>query len=97
MSATTPHPSPGGAPVGRVSYSLYLLHLPLLMILAVWIDGKLPFGLLLLPFLAILFALSAVFHRFVEAPSMDCASHGASAGASHPAAMFTVVKLTFAP
>jgi peptidoglycan/LPS O-acetylase OafA/YrhL len=56
--------------LGRVSYSLYLLHLPLLMIFAIWIDGKLPFGLLLLPFLAVLLALSAVFYRFIEAPSM---------------------------
>ena len=56
--------------LGRISYSLYLLHLPLLTVFAIWIHGKLPFGALLLPFFAVLLVLSALFYRLVEAPAM---------------------------
>jgi peptidoglycan/LPS O-acetylase OafA/YrhL len=56
--------------LGRISYSLYLLHLPILMTLSIMIYRRLPYGYLLLPFLAILLVLATVFQRLIEEPSI---------------------------
>lgn len=56
--------------LGRVSYSLYLTHSPLLIVMSIAIWGKMPYSYLLLPFLAVAFAVAAVFYRLVEVPSI---------------------------
>jgi peptidoglycan/LPS O-acetylase OafA/YrhL len=55
---------------GRVSYSLYLLHLPILLALSIAAYGRMPYGYLLVPFVAISLAVAAVFHQVVEEPAM---------------------------
>ena len=56
--------------LGRVSYSLYLVHLPILLACGLWLDGVLPAPARLC--LAIVLALVAaqVLWRLVEAPSI---------------------------
>ena len=56
--------------LGRVSYSLYLIHSPILIVMSIAIWGKMPYLYLLLPFLAVALVAAAVFYRFVELPSI---------------------------
>jgi peptidoglycan/LPS O-acetylase OafA/YrhL len=56
--------------LGRISYSLYLVHVPILMILSITLFGKISYGYLLLPFMAIALIAATVFHRLVEVPSI---------------------------
>ncbi len=57
--------------LGRVSYSLYLTHAPILIVMSLAIWGKMPYLYLLLPFLAVAFAFAALFYRIVEQPSIE--------------------------
>jgi peptidoglycan/LPS O-acetylase OafA/YrhL len=56
--------------LGRVSYSLYLIHSPILIVMSIAIWGKMPYIYLLPPFLAVALLAAAGFHRFVEMPSI---------------------------
>jgi peptidoglycan/LPS O-acetylase OafA/YrhL len=56
--------------LGRISYSLYLVHVPILMVMSIAIWGKVSFVYLLLPFLAVSLVAAAVFYRVVERPSI---------------------------
>jgi peptidoglycan/LPS O-acetylase OafA/YrhL len=56
--------------LGKVSYSLYLVHMPILMTLAILLYKKAPPGPMLVPFVAISLFAAAIFHRWVEVPSM---------------------------
>jgi peptidoglycan/LPS O-acetylase OafA/YrhL len=56
--------------LGRVSYSLYLLHLPLLLVLSIAVYRKFPYGFLLPPYLCLCLAAAALFYRWVEVPSI---------------------------
>ena len=56
--------------LGRISYSLYLTHAPILIVMSLAIWGKMPYVYLLLPFLAIALAFAALFYRVVEQPSI---------------------------
>ena len=60
--------------VGQISFSIYLMHEPFVILLATWAQrfGKSPritFLLCVLPALALCLALGALFYRLIEAPS----------------------------
>jgi peptidoglycan/LPS O-acetylase OafA/YrhL len=55
---------------GRISYSLYLLQVPILLVLSILFYARFAYGYLLLPFLGIALIASAMFYRFVEEPSI---------------------------
>lgn len=57
--------------LGRISYSLYLIHVPILMVMSIAIYGRLGYGYLLLPFLACTFAGAVAFHHAVERPAIE--------------------------
>lgn len=56
--------------LGKVSYSLYLVHMPILMTLAILLYKKAPPGPMVVPFVALSLLAAAAFHRWVEVPSM---------------------------
>lgn len=56
--------------LGRISYSLYLLHYPILLVLAHVSYGRIPFAFVLLPYLTITLPLAALAHKFIERPAM---------------------------
>jgi peptidoglycan/LPS O-acetylase OafA/YrhL len=56
--------------LGRISYSLYLVHLPILMVLAIAIYGRISYVDLFVPFVLLALVAAALFNHFVEAPSI---------------------------
>ncbi|MDX2028948.1 MAG: acyltransferase [Alphaproteobacteria bacterium] len=56
--------------LGHISYSLYLLHLPILILLFRELLGILPYGAVVLVVLAASLTASALMNRFVEMPAM---------------------------
>ena len=60
--------------LGNISYGSYLLHMPILMMLKTWIDGRSDrFDILASPwmlcgFIAVVVAVSALSYRFFESP-----------------------------
>lgn len=57
--------------LGKVSYSLYLVHMPMLMVMAIVLYGRVSPALALVPFVGLCLVAAAVFHRWVEKPSMQ--------------------------
>jgi peptidoglycan/LPS O-acetylase OafA/YrhL len=57
--------------LGHVSYSVYLLHVTVLLALVHAFYGKVPLLVLLPVYLAISFALATVFHAWIEVPSIE--------------------------
>ncbi len=56
--------------LGKISYSVYLLHAPILFIFAYYCYGRVPpFGWLV-PYLAVTIGLATLMHKFVEEPSI---------------------------
>jgi peptidoglycan/LPS O-acetylase OafA/YrhL len=55
--------------LGRISYSMYLVHVPVLFSLLLGFHGWLPVAPFLLAYLSLSLGLAVVFHRLVEAPS----------------------------
>jgi peptidoglycan/LPS O-acetylase OafA/YrhL len=59
--------------LGKISFSLYLIHVPLILLMLHLLNGQLPL-LLILPGIFLLSLTSAeVFHRVIEQPSMRAA------------------------
>lgn len=56
--------------LGRISYSLYLVHLPVLMILCAVLPHRLPFPALLPLYLASAVLVATLLHHIVELPSI---------------------------
>ena len=56
--------------LGRISYSLYLIHSPILIVMSIAIWGKASYTYLLLPFVAVAIGAAAIFYQFVELPSI---------------------------
>lgn len=56
--------------LGNISYSLYLIHIPVIMLCSIYLTKYLPIvvSFLLVPFLSIL--ISVLLYKFIEAPSM---------------------------
>ena len=59
--------------LGRVSYSLYLVHVPLLVASVVLLHGAVPLWASLLLGAAVSLPAAEAMHRLVEAPSRDLA------------------------
>lgn len=57
--------------LGRISYSLYLVHMPLLMAMTWLFYRYLPMDVIMLLTLPVIFITAEVTHRFVEVPAMD--------------------------
>jgi peptidoglycan/LPS O-acetylase OafA/YrhL len=57
--------------LGTISYSIYLVHVPVLFSLLLGFHGALPVVPFLLAYLGLSLCLALVFHRFVESPSMN--------------------------
>ena len=55
--------------LGRISFSLYLVHVPVILALTILTHGKLPLLVLILIVAPVSIALGDVFDRFVTAPS----------------------------
>lgn len=66
----------GWSPVvylGQVSYSLYLVHFPLLLLLVSWLHPMLPTTLIASLVYVLAFSAASVFHRYIEIPSIQAA------------------------
>ena len=59
--------------LGRISYSLYLIHAVVLLAMVHLLAGALPLGALLPASMAIGISLAAISYRFIEAPTMALA------------------------
>jgi peptidoglycan/LPS O-acetylase OafA/YrhL len=57
--------------LGHISYSTYLIHLPLLLFVLHAFHGTVPLSWLLVPTFCVTILVSAIFYRVVEQPSMD--------------------------
>jgi peptidoglycan/LPS O-acetylase OafA/YrhL len=55
--------------LGRVSYSLYLTHVVVLLTLLRAAHGELPYGFLVLAILPLSLVVAAIYWRFIENPS----------------------------
>jgi peptidoglycan/LPS O-acetylase OafA/YrhL len=62
------HPVPRW--LGKVSYSLYLIHVPILVTAITLLHGRVPHAAILAGVVALSLLAAALFHRFVEVPSM---------------------------
>jgi peptidoglycan/LPS O-acetylase OafA/YrhL len=56
--------------LGSISYSLYLLHVPVLLVVSILLYRKVPDGVMLATFLVLSLLAAAAFHRVVELPSI---------------------------
>lgn len=56
--------------LGRISYSLYLFHLPILLFLFRWFYGEVHPALIIVAALAIIMPVAALVYKCVEVPSM---------------------------
>jgi peptidoglycan/LPS O-acetylase OafA/YrhL len=61
--------------LGHISYSIYLLHIPLLLLLFYIFRGIIPYGWLFVPFAVLTLLLSSLFYRLVELPAMQAGRH----------------------
>ena len=61
--------------LGRISYSLYLVHLPLILTLVCLLTPTIPLPLIALAGLALALPAAALFHRAVEAPAQRLGRH----------------------
>ncbi len=57
--------------LGRVSYSIYLVHTPVLMMLSILCYKRMPYGYLLLPYVALSLGVATLFYEAVEKPSIE--------------------------
>lgn len=55
--------------LGKISFSLYLVHLPVILALTIVTQGKLPLPVLIAIVVPVSIALAAIFERIVTAPS----------------------------
>ena len=55
--------------LGRISYSLYLLHVPILLFVAHHFAGALPLHLLVVPIAIVSILVASAFHAAVDAPA----------------------------
>jgi peptidoglycan/LPS O-acetylase OafA/YrhL len=56
--------------LGSISYSLYLLHVPVLLVVSIVLYRKVPDGVMLATFLVLSLLAAAAFHRWIELPSI---------------------------
>ncbi|SDT92562.1 Peptidoglycan/LPS O-acetylase OafA/YrhL, contains acyltransferase and SGNH-hydrolase domains [Verrucomicrobium sp. GAS474] len=57
--------------LGRISYSLYLLHAIVLYVLVYLLVGKVPVGALFVPFLGLSLLAALLFYRVIDKPAID--------------------------
>jgi peptidoglycan/LPS O-acetylase OafA/YrhL len=68
--------------LGRISFSLYLVHVPLILALTIFTHGRLPLPLLILIVAPVSIVLGDVFDRIVTAPSATLGHRLTQAGRS---------------
>jgi peptidoglycan/LPS O-acetylase OafA/YrhL len=56
--------------LGRISYSLYLVHLPITLVLVPALIDRVPFALLVVIIIAVSLAAASVMHKLIEIPSI---------------------------
>jgi peptidoglycan/LPS O-acetylase OafA/YrhL len=56
--------------LGQISYSLYLIHATILFVLIHTLWGRVPIGILLSIYLIVTLAVTEIFYRLIERPSM---------------------------
>jgi peptidoglycan/LPS O-acetylase OafA/YrhL len=56
--------------LGSVSYSLYLLHVPILLVVSLVLYRRVPNGVMLATFLVLSLLAAGAFHRWIELPSI---------------------------
>ena len=71
--------------LGRISYSLYLIHLPIMLVLVPALIDRLPFALLVVVVVAVSLAAASVMHVAVEIPSIKLGSTLARRARQQPA------------
>ena len=60
--------------LGRISFSLYLVHVPLLLAMRHWLDGILPHHAILLSWIVVSIPAACALHRIAEEPARRLAS-----------------------
>ena len=71
---------------GRISFSLYLVHMPVLATAVHATHGWLPLWAVLVAAVPICFLVAAVFHTWVEAPAHHLSRHIGGSGLTSAAA-----------
>ena len=61
--------------LGRISYSLYLVHLPLMMVLVPMLLGRVPFAVLVVVIMAVSISAGTLIHAVVEVPAIWLGHH----------------------
>jgi peptidoglycan/LPS O-acetylase OafA/YrhL len=56
--------------LGRISYSLYLVHAPIMLLAVPLLIGRTPFAVMTAVLVALSLAAAAIFHEVVEAPAI---------------------------
>lgn len=56
--------------LGRISYSTYLIHLPILLALGPLLFGRLPFGIVVAIVVGVSLAAATLMHRLIEVPAI---------------------------
>lgn len=56
--------------LGRISYSIYLIHLPIMLVVVPPLIGRMPFGFVVAAVLAAALAAATVLHALVEVPAI---------------------------
>lgn len=56
--------------IGKISYSLYLIHLPVLFAFIHMLNGKIPMSLILFGTIVMTFIVASIMHHVVERPAI---------------------------
>jgi peptidoglycan/LPS O-acetylase OafA/YrhL len=80
--------------LGQISYSLYLIHATILFTLIHTLWGRVPLGILLVIYLTVTLAVTEIFYRLIERPTMLL---GRRLTSSRPALQHKDVPLTAQP
>jgi peptidoglycan/LPS O-acetylase OafA/YrhL len=70
--------------LGRISYSMYLVHLPILLLIFYGLLGRVPFGFIPLAGIAASLCAATLMHRFVEVPAIRLGQRVARGAHSTP-------------
>lgn len=66
--------------LGRISYSVYLIHVPILVVMVHAFIGRVPLWLIILAAIVLALGTATLLHRFVEVPAMKLGKRVAAGG-----------------